>query len=508
MEELLEARICQRIDTAENWAAENPVLLEGEMGIIADSATYKVGDGVTPWLDLPERGLPATLKHELGDDPNAAISQWAMTEILSSLDDDIRKDTLPVNSPAGRITEEDINKWNNNSGGGKGTITEIIMNGESKGTSGTVDLGTVLTEHQDISGLATKAELENVAGSLDNLVTKEKLTEVEGELAKKQDAITDLTKIREGAAAGKTALQAIPEGYVTESELAAAMVNKVDKVLGKQLSTEDFTTALKEKLEGMTGFDASDIEKAIEGLQGQLDALTGGDTSNAIESFNEIIAFLEGLEDTQDLASIIASIEGQIAAVNNAIPTKTSQLNNDSGFLTAHQDISGLATKDELTQKQDIIADLTTIRRNAALGATALQSVPAAYVTDSELSAMAFATQNMLSTGLASKADLNIISQSESVIAAAQPDTCYIITPAAAGDVRVTAFAAPTKAMAQYSVMFAGASSLSLPSGVLWANGEAPEIDSTMHYELSVVGVKMASGTIYKAVIAGFKTAE
>jgi len=28
-----------------------------------------------------------------------------------------------------------------------GTITEIIMNNESKGTSGTIDLGTVLTEH-------------------------------------------------------------------------------------------------------------------------------------------------------------------------------------------------------------------------------------------------------------------------------------------------------------------------------------------------------------------------
>lgn len=33
-----------------------------------------------------------------------------------------------------------------------GTITEIKMNGASKGTSGVVDLGTVITAHQDISG--------------------------------------------------------------------------------------------------------------------------------------------------------------------------------------------------------------------------------------------------------------------------------------------------------------------------------------------------------------------
>lgn len=34
----------------------------------------------------------------------------------------------------------------------QGTITEIKMNGVSKGTSGHIDLGTVITSHQDISG--------------------------------------------------------------------------------------------------------------------------------------------------------------------------------------------------------------------------------------------------------------------------------------------------------------------------------------------------------------------
>lgn len=38
-----------------------------------------------------------------------------------------------------------------------GTITGITMNGSSKGTSGVVDLGTVLTSHQDISGKADKS---------------------------------------------------------------------------------------------------------------------------------------------------------------------------------------------------------------------------------------------------------------------------------------------------------------------------------------------------------------
>lgn len=41
----------------------------------------------------------------------------------------------------------------------KGTITGITMNGSSKGTSGVVDLGTVITEHQDISGKVNVSDI-------------------------------------------------------------------------------------------------------------------------------------------------------------------------------------------------------------------------------------------------------------------------------------------------------------------------------------------------------------
>ena len=46
-----------------------------------------------------------------------------------------------------------------------GTITGITMNGASKGTSGVVDLGTVITSHQDISGKVNKAG-DNMSGIL------------------------------------------------------------------------------------------------------------------------------------------------------------------------------------------------------------------------------------------------------------------------------------------------------------------------------------------------------
>ena len=67
--------------------------------------------------------------------------------------------------------------------------------------------------------------------------------------------------------------------------------------------------------------------------------------------------------------------------VNLEVPTKTSDLQNDSGFLT---DISG---------KQDVIPDLDTIRANASKGATALQSVPSEYITETELEDKNYATK-------------------------------------------------------------------------------------------------------------------
>ena len=124
----------------------------------------------------------------------------------------------------------------------KGTVTGVKINGTTKNpSSGVVDLGTVITQHQDISG-------------------------------------------------------------------------KVDKVTGKGLSTEDFTTALKTKLEGLSNYNDAEISNAVSSLQSQLNTLVSGNANDAINSFNEIIAFLDGVKDSEDLASIIASIEQQIAA--------------------------------------------------------------------------------------------------------------------------------------------------------------------------------------------------
>lgn len=146
-----------------------------------------------------------------------------------------------------------------------------------------------------------------------------------------QPTISDLATIRSGAAKGDTALQpsaltpyrtavaqdAIDELKATieelaeeaatrhgaDSLLATAIEEKVDKVTGKGLSTNDFTTPEKTKLSGLTNYD----DTAVKGR----------------------LAVIEGKEDGWDAKADISDI-----------PTKTSDLTNDSGFLTQHQSLA------------------------------------------------------------------------------------------------------------------------------------------------------------------------
>lgn len=38
------------------WAEVNPILAEGEPGFVLDENRFKIGNGVTPWNDLPYMG--------------------------------------------------------------------------------------------------------------------------------------------------------------------------------------------------------------------------------------------------------------------------------------------------------------------------------------------------------------------------------------------------------------------------------------------------------------------
>ena len=79
-------RVIQRNDTAARWQSINPVLAQGELGIVSDGAKgYKIGDGVTAWNSLEYPANPASVVQELGNSETAVISQKAITEEFNSV---------------------------------------------------------------------------------------------------------------------------------------------------------------------------------------------------------------------------------------------------------------------------------------------------------------------------------------------------------------------------------------------------------------------------------------
>lgn len=137
-----------------------------------------------------------------------------------------------------------------------------------------------------------------------------------------------------------SALSSSSTNPVQNKVINSALSNKVDKVSGKQLSTEDFTTALKTKLSGLNNYDDTAIQNAITNLTNQLNTLVSGNASTAINSFNEIIAFLNGISDSESLDNIISSIESQIAAKQEKLVSGTSIKTINGGSILGEGNIT------------------------------------------------------------------------------------------------------------------------------------------------------------------------
>ena len=190
------------------------------------------------------------------------------------------------------------------------------------------------------------------------------------ELATKQDVISDLDAIRSGAALGATALQSVPSEYATEQWVNEQGFLKEHQDISN-LATKSELNAKQDTL-----VSGSNI-KTVNG-------------ESLLSSGNMELATKEELNTKQDVINDLDSIRSGAskgATALQSVPSgyATEQWVNEQGFLKEHQDISNLATKAELATKQDVISDLDSIRSGAALGATALQSVPSTYALKSEI---------------------------------------------------------------------------------------------------------------------------
>lgn len=224
--------------------------------------------------------------------------------------------------------------------------------------------------------------------------TNTKVNTVESTLEnKKADKATTLAGYNIGDAYTKTEVDNIKTNLTTEidkkansdsvytkSEIDTTVADLNQKITDKDSLPEQAGNA--DKFLTTNGAEASwiAIDKTTVGLNNvdntsDLDKPISTAVQSALDSKADKATTLAGYGITD--AYTKEEIENTYAKSVD-IPTKVSQLENDSGYLTEHQDISGKANvtyvNEELAKKQDVISDLETIREGASKGATALQT--------------------------------------------------------------------------------------------------------------------------------------
>lgn len=119
-----------------------------KQNMLTETQLAAVNSGITEAKRTKYDGYEATINQKAN---SADLAQVATSGSYNALKD---KPTIP---PA--ITESVVSGWGFTKNTGTVTSVAVKMNGTTKGTvtnSGTIDLGTVITSHQDISGKQDK----------------------------------------------------------------------------------------------------------------------------------------------------------------------------------------------------------------------------------------------------------------------------------------------------------------------------------------------------------------
>lgn len=344
-------RVQNKRDTSANWTKNNPVILNGEI-ILVDTAEgelrAKIGDGTKTYTQLPFsdevlKSLINTVAQNVADNTTARHSH-SNKDILDKI--------------TGIVTKDNVNK--------------------PAHTSDLVDYsGFKAGSQQIISQIPTKtSDITNDSGFTTETYVNTKVAGIVNSAPETLDTLNELAE----------ALGNDPNFATT---MATELGKKVDKVTGKGLSTHDYTTAEKDKLGGIEAnannyslpvatsstlggvksgtditVDASGnvsvnddshnhVISNVDGLQTALDGKVNTVTGKGL-STNDLTATLKSHYDTAYTHSQAAhapsnaernvivgiqkngtdvSVNSSTRKVNITVPTKTSDLTNDSGFV-------------------------------------------------------------------------------------------------------------------------------------------------------------------------------
>lgn len=156
--------------------------------------------------------------------------------------------------------------------------------------------------------------------------------------------------------------------YYTKIEVNTLLADKVDKVAGKQLSTEDFTSALKTKLDGI----ASGAEVNVQSDWSQSDNTADDYIKNKptnVSDFNNDSGFITGV-DVEDIGDVDLNnlANGQVLKYNST--TQKWENQNESGGGSSYTEGDGIDISAQNVISVDTTFSEASTRTNIASGDT------------------------------------------------------------------------------------------------------------------------------------------
>jgi hypothetical protein len=263
---------------------------------------------------------------------------------------------------------------------------------DAENIQGTLPVAKGGTGVGSITALKTSLGIDQVNNTAD--ANKPISTATQGALNTKVDKVTgkELSS-NDFTTAEKTKLAAITGTNTGDQDLSglattAALAGKVDKVTGKELSSNDYTTAEKTKLAAISGTNTGDQD--LSGLATTAALATKANTSDV----------------TMGLAGKVDKVTGKELSSNDYTTTEKNKLAAISGTNTGDQDLSGLATTAALAAKAnttEVTAGLAG-KENAANKSNAADlggASPSEVLFPTQKAVKEYVTANTASGGIA-----------------------------------------------------------------------------------------------------------
>ena len=368
------------VNNALDLKADKTELFSGSYNDLTDKPTIPSTDGLatTDYVDNAVSNVTVDTSNLVTDEElTTTLADYAKSADITEYDDTEVKESI-ANLTDTKADKTELDAY----------VTDTELTDKGYATETWVNEQGFLTQHQDLSNYATKDELPSLDGYATESYVTEQISNIPSvdltDYAKKNEIPDVSGYITEEQLLAKDYAD---KAYVTEEIAKASTGGEIDlsAYLSKVEATETYVTKESgksliadteiERLASVDNYDDTEIDNRIRAIED--DYIKNTDLAAVAKSgsYNDLIdtpsiPSIEGLAKTEDIPTKVSELENDsnyLSSIPEEYVTETEL--NAKGYLTSHQDISGLQTKtdDKLaTTSKEVVGAINELKKGVS----------------------------------------------------------------------------------------------------------------------------------------------